>query len=194
MYYPKSQIKTEQITYGSELQDATTKEEYKGFYWVTSKGEIFSGKNPDDKPSKRLEKYLNSPIDITTGKELYEAFPESYYIKDESYYNGKKRRSAKKAPRNPISSIPSSQVSERYFVSKTNEIRFIEVSKTEYQKFKNKSPEVNWSLFEPIKIPWRTKGKRDEVYLENKTNVLKQNIPGFELFFKGKYDKFWSSR
>lgn len=190
MYYPKSQIQTNKVTQGGEFMLSTTKVVYKGDYWVTSQGTFFTGKNPNDgEPIKLL------PLDETSGTNMSSAhsIEEDLYLGNESYYKARKLGNRNNPPRNPISSIPSSQVSERYFVSKTNEIRFIEVSKTEYQKFKNKSSEVNWSLFEPIKIPWRTKGKRDEVYLENKTNVLKQNIPGFELFFKGKYDKFWYS-
>lgn len=203
MYYPKSQIKTDQITYGGELQNATTKEEYKGFYWVTSKGDIFSGKNPNDKPSDRLEKYLNSPIDITTGKELYEPFPESYFIKEESYYNGKKKRAAKKAPRNPkvTRSIPTEENYKKgkytkYYVSKTNEIKFLEVSKTEYLKFKNRSGEVNWSLYEAIELEWVIGGDRETAFLTNKTSVhlLNDKHPGFESLFRNRYDRFWRSK
>ncbi|MDC6465007.1 hypothetical protein PQZ39_01095 [bacterium] len=192
MYYPKSQVKVNLFTQGGELIKARDKSFYSGHYYSTSKGEYFSGKTPNDPLSEKLIPFSNANFTPNNSGEIFDE--DNTYISNQSYYNARKLEDRSSTPRNPISSIPSSQVSERYFVSKTNEIRFIEVSKTEYQKFKNKSPEVNWSLFEPIKIPWRTKGKRDEVYLENKTNVLKQNIPGFELFFKGKYDKFWESK
>jgi len=190
MYYPKSQIKTNKTTRGNKFILSTTRESYSGPYWETSQGKYYSGKTPEDGPTIEL---LLASEGSNPNLPVNHSIEDNQYYYDQTYYNARNLDDTKNPPRNPISSIPSSQVSERYFVSKTNEIKFIEVSKTEYQKFKNKSPEVNWSLFEPIKIPWRTKGKRDEVYLENKTNVLKQNIPGFELFFKGKYDKFWYS-
>jgi len=191
MYYPKSQIQTNKTTRGNKFILSTTRESYSGPYWETSQGKYYTGKTPEDSPTIEL---LLSSEGSNPNLPVDHSVEDNQYYYNQTYYNARNLDDTKNPPRNPISSIPSSQVSERYFVSKTNEIKFIEVSKTEYQKFKNKSPEVNWSLFEPIKIPWRTKGKRDEVYLENKTNVLKQNIPGFELFFKGKYDKFWESK
>ena len=46
-YYPKSQIKTGLYTKGNEFIISNNKESYKGYYWVTSTGEFYTGKTPD---------------------------------------------------------------------------------------------------------------------------------------------------
>jgi hypothetical protein len=56
-YYPLSQIKTNIYSNG----DLVTKfgESYTGYYWKNSKGEFFSGRNPQDTPSQELFISLN---------------------------------------------------------------------------------------------------------------------------------------
>ena len=193
MYYPKSQIKTNQTTLGREFQLVSSKKEYKGSYWSTSKGEYFTGKSPKDSPNERLEKISSMEIDPSTGKVFYEAFPNDFFIESTSYYAAKNISKKPKAPRNPISTFPSNIKGNftRYFASKTNEITFIEISKNEYDKLKNKNSEVNWTLYEPIKIEWMVEGTREEVYLKNKSSVLQVGVLGFEQYFREKYDKFW---
>lgn len=193
MYYPKSQIKTSLTTQGGEFVILKTGKNYKGFYWKNSRGQFYTGKTPQDSPTEQLA--VINKTDLVLGKDQYEVIPDSYYIEDINFPTSIRNSRRGDAPDNPIQYTPYNIKEDftRYFASKTNEIRFIEISKNEYDKLRERNPKINWTLYKPIKISWRTKGKRDEVYLENKTNVLKQNIPGFELFFKGKYDKFWHS-
>lgn len=195
MYYPKSQIKTGKYTQGNELQLSSTKEMYVGPYWSTSKGEHFTGKSPDDKPNFKLE-ITNQTPEANPGAVLVEYLPPDYYVEDTSYYIAKNKKTRKAAPRDPMPTppLPSKKDFKRYFASKTNEIKFIEISKTEYSKFKEKSSEVNWTLYTPIEIDWKVEGTREEVYLKNKETVSKTQIPGFDLYFREKYDKFWSSK
>jgi hypothetical protein len=51
MYYPKSQIKTNLYTNGSELVTTTNNQLYQGYYYETSNGQLFTGKNPQDGPN-----------------------------------------------------------------------------------------------------------------------------------------------
>jgi hypothetical protein len=51
MYYPKSQIKTNLFTNGDEYYISTNGESYKGYYYKTSNGQVFTGKTPDDRPN-----------------------------------------------------------------------------------------------------------------------------------------------
>ena len=47
MYYPKSQIKTNLYTNGDEFIRSDNRQPYTGYYYSTSKGESYSGKNPN---------------------------------------------------------------------------------------------------------------------------------------------------
>lgn len=203
MYYPKSQIKSNLVTKGNEYRIISTREDYKGFYWANSKGEFFTGKNPKDGPSLELEIINKLDVDPITGEKLIEVLPDSYYVNNLSYNNAKRKSIRNEAPRNPKSSqaLPTEEDYKagkytKYFVSKTNEIKFIQVDKTEYLKFKNKSPEVNWSLYEPIELEWVIGGDRETAFLTNKASVhsISTKYPGFGSVFKNRYDRFWRAK
>ena len=54
MYYPKSQITPNLYTNGNEFVYANTKEPYSGYYFKTSTGKYFTGRNQDDRPNVEL--------------------------------------------------------------------------------------------------------------------------------------------
>ena len=62
MYYPKSQITSNLYTEGDLLVYDGTDIDYIGFYWKTSNEEYYSGKNPQDLPSKRLTLIRNNQL------------------------------------------------------------------------------------------------------------------------------------
>ena len=191
MYFPKSQINPNQYTNGGEFSISSTGEIYKGPYFSTSMGEFYTGKTPNSPNPLKL-----SPLGEESGNSLQtHSHSDSYnvYIRQDLYYNARNIKGRNISPRDPLSTIPSNPKENftRYFASKTNEITFIEISKNEYDKLKNKNSEVNWTLYEPIKIEWMVEGTREEVYLKNKSSVLQVGILGFEQYFREKYDKFW---
>lgn len=220
MYFPKSQIIENLYTNGGELKPFNTETEYTGYYFRTSDNRFFSGKNPNDTPNVPLipittETTFSSPTSITTNTKNSrkitedkdsEPLAENYYLRDDNYYIAKKiGENRGKAPRKPIQSIiiPTQEdyqnkSFERYFVKKGNENQFIEVSKAEFDLFKAKSPDVQFNLYTPINIEWSLVGNKEEVYQSNKTIVSlteqRQNLPGFILFFKGQFDKFWRAK
>jgi hypothetical protein len=51
MYYPKSQIKTNLYTNGGEFSNSITNQPYQGYYYETSNGQLYTGKNPQDGPN-----------------------------------------------------------------------------------------------------------------------------------------------
>ena len=61
MYYPKSQIKTNQYSNGGDYVLSTTKEAYTGYYYVTSTGKTYTGRTPQDGPNV----LLTPPINVT---------------------------------------------------------------------------------------------------------------------------------
>ena len=52
MYYPKSQITPDLYTNGNEFQ--TSDGEYVGYYYLTSDGKRYTGRNPNDRPNTLL--------------------------------------------------------------------------------------------------------------------------------------------
>ena len=64
MYYPKSQIKSNLYTNGEEYVYASDKTVYTGYYYTTSDGKAFSGKEPNSGVNVRLISYSS-----TTGNE-----------------------------------------------------------------------------------------------------------------------------
>ena len=201
MYIPKSQIKTNQYTSGGELIVFRTKENYVGYYYTTSNGKAYAGKEPSNLVTEELIYNSSNAPKVTNDNENYNE--ENYFIENSSYYNAKPKKEFPLVPRNPHSSniLPTEKDYKvgkytKYYVSKTNEIKFIETSKSEYFKFLEKSPEVNWTLYEPIKLEWVIGGDRETAFLTNKASVhsISTKYSGFESIFKNRYDRFWRSK
>ena len=57
MYFPKSQVKTNIYTNGNEYVLSTTKQPYKGYYYLTSSGKTYAGKKPTFSPSIEIILY-----------------------------------------------------------------------------------------------------------------------------------------
>ena len=200
MYFPKSQIKENLYTNGGEFEIASTKRDYIGPYFATSKGQFYTGKNYNDTPNNLLNKksLKITPIESISSEPL----SKNYYVINDSYYAAKNIDSKGIAPRAPIQTLDKPTDKDiqngffnRYFVKKGNEFKFIEISKTEYDKFKNQDTSVQWQLYIPTKIKWDIEGDREQVYNGNKTVVSlteqRENLPGFTLFFRDQFDKFW---
>ena len=203
-YYPKSQIKENQYTNGGEFVVVSSQENYSGYYWSTSKGEFFTGKTPNDKPTQKIQIASKIPAleKTKTKTPTLEPFPDTYFIIDDAYYQSKGLSKYRDAPRIPIQILgkPTDKDIQngffnRYFVKKGNEFKFVEISKEEYNKFKDKDTSVQWQLYTPTKIKWDIQGPREQVYNGNKTVVSlteqRENLPGFTLFFREQFDKFW---
>ena len=128
-YYPKSQIKENQYTNGGEFIIVSTQENYMGYYWLTSKGEYFTGKTPEELPTLKLQisSKLTELEKSSTSTPIIEPFPKDYYIVDDSYYQSKGLSSKRNAPAPPIQSLgkPSNTDIQngffnRYFIKKGN--------------------------------------------------------------------------
>jgi len=218
MYYPKSQIQENLHTNGGELKPFNSEKEYKGFYFKTSNGEIFSGKNPEDKPNIPLEmvspssnelsspssgiNFSNKKVIKFTSKES-EPIADNYYVINDAYYKSKSiPQNRGEAPRKPIQSKPTPTEEDyqkgtfkRFFVKKSNQNLFIEVNKDEYELFKIKNPKVQCNLYIPIELPWNLTGDRTEVFNSNKGAALsvEQQFrwPGFSQYFKDRFTQFY---
>ena len=84
---------------------------------------------------------------------------------------------------------------QRYFCVKANELKYTEVTKEQYEKFKNKDQSVAWQYYIAFTLPWDISGEKDKVYKTNRNIVLitEQNIKrrGLQEFLRKNYLKFY---
>ena len=119
MYYPKSQITSNLYTEGDLLVYDGTDIDYIGFYWKTSNEEYYSGKNPQDLPSKRLTLIRNnqlitnqSNIDQSTydiNNSSFTSQTSTYFTLDRDYITSNTLGidNSTPPPLNPISITPT---------------------------------------------------------------------------------------
>lgn len=132
-YYPKNRIKPGQVTTGGEfLLDGTN---YTGNYYKTFDDKVFTGSTPYS-PGANRPLTLSTP-EIIRGKTL-SLVP--YYPKPSiaDYGHG---------------------YFIRYFIKKRNEnTGIIEISKPVFDKYENKSPDVDFYLYQVIDVFWKLTG------------------------------------
>ena len=202
MYYPKSQIKSNLFSNGDEF--ILDGKPYTGPYYKTSDGFSFTGESPSNPPNDLLQKiqHETNPTSKTTSLPV-SGDKNSYYEIDYAYWSAKglNYNDPGSAPSSPIQSVttPNEQdykVGEfiRYYLKKTNEIQYLEVSKQTYTDYQNQNSEVQWQLYKPIEITWVLVGDDKEVFNINK-NIVKlsetrNKVHGFVQYFRGKFLQF----
>jgi hypothetical protein len=204
MYYPKSQIKTNLYTNGSELVTTTNNQLYQGYYYETSNGQLFTGKNPQDGPNILLSRQnlttLYDPTNVLDNPDFDNTI--YYYNVTDVNYND-----ATNTDTNQVRIIPSFNPTlptdqdkingqfNRYFCKKNNELKYLEINQDTYQKLQNKDPKIAWDLYTPAIVLWIIQGNQNQVFLSNKATVqaLEQNIPwyGFTQYFQDKFLKYY---
>ena len=216
-YYPKSQIKTDLYTTGGELAyllDVKGRDkEYKGFYWKTSKGTFFSGRNPNDPTTEALVVYFDEnnprnpflPPTVLDGYQVDQIAPRKpgeWNIQD-PFYN----KAGLKVPGDlPMSFFPTPTDQnydtgefQRYFLNRIGHPIFIEVDQLTYEQYEAKDSRAEWPLYTPFKISWELTGIRsgteDSAFEINKRTVERiqrnLNLKGFDKWFKGKFTEFF---
>ena len=192
-YYPKSQIKTNLFTEGSQLETISTGEEYTGYYWQTSKDEYFTGRNPSDGVSIPLQiiatppptkvsllTYTNNNITYNKlkGINLSETLNLPYYQK-------------------PVPTEEDYQIGNlvRYFCKKINENLYIETTKNIYDKLIKKDKGYAYTLYQPFTLVWKISGNRKEVEQINQrvvqTTEFQQKIVGLKEYLNFNYIEFY---
>lgn len=218
MYTPKNRIVTNQYTSGNLLVDKTTQEFYRGFYYKTFNGKYFSGKTPNDTPSVELEFVQSTDSnynDSLPQNELAYGDAPTYLddINSEGYnqetvikYAKMKGINLNNIPRVFVPTQHYPQPTEddyklgvftRYFVVKTNEIQYMELSKDIYDKIKNKDIQYMWEPYTPFKLQWTIKGDEKYVVNTNRNIILltekRLKRQGLDIFLRKNYTKFWIS-
>jgi hypothetical protein len=205
-YYPLSQIKTNLYTNGQEftLTPYTPSNSYVGSYWSTSDEKFFTGKTPQDTPNSEIFKIPNGDptipqpfsqitLDVISSVESQPSL-ETYIV-------------TKKIDPNFSIAVPSQNITfpttqdyqvgefRRYFCKKTNELIYIEIDKSTYDKLVSKNPQIMWQLYTPINLAWQISGNKEKVAITNKNIVSlamqRQNLSRFDEYLKFDYTKYF---
>ena len=209
-YYPKNKIKTGLYTNGNEYSILESDKNYIGKYWSTSDGKFFTGLGPTDKPYLELIKYTeNNPQsgDYIHPSPKVSFIPDNldekdFNPKDNYFYTYLKGGNINKLTTLPTPYYPQPTEADyklgefqRYFCVKANELKYTEVTKEQYEKFKNKDQSVAWQYYIAFTLPWDISGEKEQVYKTNRNIVLitEQNIKrrGLQEFLRKNYLKFY---
>lgn len=201
LYFPQSQVTLNLYTKGGEYINSVTGEDYKGFYFKTSSNQYYTGKTPQDKPNTLLIPSVSLTSEVNeefTPEGLLQQNNKSYWVIGNPNY----RFNQTINPNLPLYSHPKPTEQdykigefERYFVSKTNEIKYVEVDKFTYNQYLNRDPNVAYQLFIPVRLSWVLTGKREEAYKVNIRTVertqFRLGLQGFVQYFKGRFTQFY---
>jgi hypothetical protein len=208
-YYPKSQVKTNLYTNGGEYtttsnQFSTVAESYIGYYYKTSTGQLYTGKNPQEKPSLLLYAFEPLLSNIEVGAET-ETLPTNLIVTNilEPKY------SYNSAITSPTRSIPQFSLTlptvedkkrgyfMRYFCKKNNELIYYETSKNDYDRTKNQDSTMAYDLYSVLALQWSFTGDPSQVANFNISSITRasslNNWTGFIQYFKGNYTQYLGS-
>ena len=190
MYYPKSQIKPNLYTNGGEYILSTTEEDYKGYYYLTSTGQLYTGKNPNQGPNILL-------IDVSSIETTY-PYPSPITVN---------LVATSPSPSLPTRAIPAFNPNPptqqektngqytRYFCKRNNELKYIEIDLNTFTLLSTHSPQIAWDLYTPTPVLWQIQGDKNTVYVSNQASVYsiekKLQWYGFSQYFQGQFLKYY---
>jgi hypothetical protein len=218
MYFPLSQITPNLYTNGGEFVIISSQEDYKGYYFKTSSGKYYTGRNSSDLPN--IEITLKSSYNETSNQTTlaYESIivteldgPSEATLNPKyntnniditPYLNIKNINATSQITLLPTyaPTYPTSQDYEigefrRFFCKKTNEIQYIEIDPRQYSLLAFKDSQILWQLYIPFNIPWTISGQIEEAERVNKNIVeltMKQlKLPRFNDYLKNDYLKYF---
>lgn len=205
-YYPKSQIKTNLYTNGGYfstspppfINEGALESSYVGYYYLTSNGKAYTGKNPKDPTTVPLYLItLNSPDNSVSETDIVLSIitsdPEqNILLAQYSQYPNSQSQRKRTIPSFYVT-LPTEQDKQngyftRYFCKKNNQLMYFEISQTSYSKLKSQNPTIAYDLYSGLSLQWAIKGDFQQVASINQSNVNRassqNNWPGFIQFFK----------
>jgi len=207
MYFPKSQIKPNLYTNGTEYVIASTLQPYTGHYFQTFDGNRYTGKTPQDGPNNRLipNPYIElegTPTGNTTDSqfEIKTIIPNTEDNSLASQYLSliplsKQRFLPQSNLTLPTDKDKSLGVFSRYFCKKNNELIYLETDKQTFTDLSSRSPKIAWDLYEPLTTLWYIKGNKETTYKANKglVSVIEQRQKwyGFSKYLKEDFLKYY---
>ena len=160
MYYPKSQIKPNLYTNGNRYILSTTQEEYTGYYYEISNGQIYTGKNPQDGPNILLlpitESFFDTnPLFLPT-ESISDIAEVNNLIIPQSTISFLTSPTVRSIPKFNLT-LPTSQNQQngqftRYFCKRNNDTQYLETSKETHDQLKSHNPQIAWDLYTPVSL------------------------------------------
>lgn len=207
-YIPKNKIITNLYTNTKELAYKDTGEFYVGNYWKSYDGKLFTGKNPNDTPSRELIKIQSTEEDEnplinlnqlalnTNNREINENLITQYSkIKDIDLNDIEKQIVPKHLYPKPTEDDYKLGVFDRYFLYKINEPIFLEVDEDVFKAVEGKDSKYYTTPYIQFLMSWTLEGDKSEVYNINKRIIelteKRINRRGLKEFLKFDYTKFW---
>lgn len=214
MYFPKSQIKTNLYTNGNELIYENSQKDFIGYYYKTSNGKYFSGKTPLSPESEplilfpdekiRTNQLSSSNIQITPSstsikppiKRVQYTLPTEYLNSSKANYSTKNILAPNNTKTPPTPEDYKVGQYQRYFLCKINSPLFKETNLTTYERYKNKSKEVQYDLYKPIKFMWVITGSDKDQVARVNYNMLKLTEERYRVknlisYFKNKLIEYY---
>lgn len=192
MYFPKSQITPDLYTNGGEFILTSTNQNYIGYYYKVTNGEIYTGKTPEDGDNILLKiAFTAPPIETETSLQPIKTYPSLYYnkptpLKYLPYSN----------PQSPSPTDIEAGKFMRYFAKKTNELKYLEINQETYTELSTQSQSIAWEIYDSAQIEWLIAGPQELAYNKNEQKVhaveQKQKWYGFSTFLKEDYLKYFT--
>jgi hypothetical protein len=211
-YYPKSQVKTNLYTNGNEYALSTTQQEYTGYYYKTSSGKLYTGKNPQTNPTILLQIITPTLDDVSVNDSLQ---PQSSINPIPRSSNNiqivnNSPSSIDYLPGNAVDRIipqfnvtlPTASDKQRgflirYFCKKNNELIYFETSQADYDRIKSQDPSTAYDLYSVAALKWYITGGASQAASQNITQVNEASSIngwlGFIQYFQGNFIKYLES-
>jgi len=212
-YIPKSKILTNLYTTGGEYIIKATQENYTGYYHKYYNDTVYTGRTPDDQYIQQLEvvqkiESFQTSLESVGATFVEDPDPEINTQQWNSGMNslytllktGNANQVWKQKLPQPYIYTPSEQdynlgEIRRYFVKKTNELRYVEVDQKTHNSILSQDSTYAWQYYIAFNLPWLIAGDKTKVATVNKNMVdLTQqtyNIRGLSEFLKQDYLKFY---
>jgi hypothetical protein len=200
-YYPKSQIKPNLYTGGNEftteLNQSNSPKPYIGYYYQVSNGSFYTGKTPQDGLNTPLYPIQTQAFDEAGDFQSDNTSAIRYYYFLDTTYSGLQNVNLDALRALPQSNptFPTDQdidlgVYTRYFCKKNNELKYMEIDKTTFEKLNSKSKDIAWDLYTPVSTLWYISGDSGS-YRANKglISLIEKNQKwyGFTQWFKERF-------
>lgn len=205
MYIPKSQIKSNLYTEGTEFIRVDNNLPYNGYYYKTSKGKFYTGKTPEEGLNVELIPNISSQQEPNFQSGEININNSSYlnFIEEESIYVSIKNidtNQPKNIPQNIFPTPkPQDYINEsfvRYFAKKRNAVKYLEIDKETYDKLFSQDPTYLFELYKPLKLNWQISGDKAQSYQTNETQTAllarRERLEGFIEYFKGNFNQLYA--
>tara|TARA_R110001599_G_scaffold336314_1_gene553920 strand:- start:315 stop:1061 length:747 start_codon:yes stop_codon:yes gene_type:complete len=221
MYIPKNKIITNLYTNGLEINSPEDSQPlyiidsnkiYTGYYWKDYKGNYYTGKNPNDKPTQEL--ILKTPPGVNDeSSPSFQTTPEFPEIGDfpqptnstiiDPIISSDYSLIRQITP--PNINLPTQYFSKptdenyklgtfrRYFCVKANEQIFIEINEKTFTLLQTENEEWRWDLYVPFILDWVLTGNENNVRTTNfnSSKIIEVKEKGFQKFLRFNYLKFY---